>query len=216
MDKPLFLSGTIYVDRSVIDIIKKDAIEAHKKAYDKQSLGNPDVVISKGENGAEDNNISSMSETNVHNITSKNTEHEVSIDDNRLKQVINIVTFAATFINTLKIAEEFINVQDEVIECISNDLLVYEMLFDTELYNTENKKAKDILDNLNIKAISIAIYSILDLSKDFPDVRTGEIYGEISEVICKDIQSGKDDIYFYEKDELKKYFVASIKLESGN
>ena len=215
MDTPLFLSGTIYVDRRVIDEIKKDAIAAHKKAYDRQCLNNSHDFVSKDEDNVETKSISTTIESTVHNVMPKNIEHKNTIDGIRLKQVINILTFAEKFIEGLKIDEKFSDVQEEVMDCINNDLLVFEMLFQQELYNPENEKTRAILVDLNIKAVSIALYSILDLSKDFPNIRLGEIYDKISKILYQDIQTENVDIFCYEKNELKKYFVDSINSNIG-
>lgn len=134
-----------------------------------------------------------------------------SISELRLDQITKATAFAAIYIQRLSVANEFPATREEIIKCLNNDLLVYEMIFKSELYNESNEKASAILDQQGMKAVAISLHIILALSKDFPEMRHGEIYSEISKVIYKDIQTENIAMFSMTKEELKAYFVESIR-----
>ena len=170
----------------------------------------------------DEDNIGLKSESSNAPTSTKQNENQApqeqskGISEQRLDQITKATTFAAIYIQKLAVADEFLDTREEIIKCLNNDLSVYEMIFKSELYNEANEKTKAILDQQGMKAVAISLHIILSLSDNFPQMRHGEIYSEISKVIYKDIQTESIAMFSMTKQELKSYFVESIKANITN
>lgn len=142
---------------------------------------------------------------------SRNNQVYVPIEKLRLRQIVKATAFANIYIQKLSIADEFLSTREEIVETLNNDLLVFEMLYKEELYNEYNEQTAAVLSQQGMKAVAISLYTILALSDDFPQIRHGEIYGAITKVIHRDMKTNSTAICSMSKQELKIYFVDSIR-----
>lgn len=204
MQSPTYLRGTISVDSEVIEEIKKDAIAAHKKAYDEQSLGNSYEPIKNNQCESKKEDAQYSFSKSVPNSTA-----QLSLEDYRKEHIIETFGMVQTVMISLHLQEDFVNIKNDVILSIHKDLLAYESLLGMRLYTDTSENAKCIFDRVTDKAVGLSVYTCL-FKNNFNHDQPSVIINYISDILISEFYATYTEVFDMSKKELKDFLAQEI------
>lgn len=135
---------------------------------------------------------------------------ELPIEEYRIKYISNALEICEKTMLLLNLHSEFLFTKKEIIDTISNELMIFEAIYGKQLYLSNSTNYKNLLDNLPNRAIGISLYYGL-LKNDFLGLRPGIIMEHAPKILLSELNSPHTQILNMSKENMRRFLVKEIK-----